>query len=217
MVAPMDRELHALAEEVGGDELAERVKRLEDEIDNVEEMINDEMQEDAELAKLLQEDSDLSDSAIKGMSLKAKREVARAAGLRDERANVGIPVAGQWSPSDEKANTGSEEPVGLSRDEPRTYTKQVPIEGGDDPETITVEYQESGPSIEAINEFHGWLNQQQSEATRREQERANARREKQMNGAIPNYEYLNTDDEEADVDDSEIPAPGGVYREADDE
>lgn len=36
-----------------------------------------------------------------------------------------------------------------------------------------------------------------------------------MSGAIPNYEYLNGG--QGEVDESEIPAPGEIYREDDDE
>lgn len=210
----MASELIEMAREVGGDELAERVKRLEDEVEEVEELVKGEMKEDAELKKLLKQDSDLSDSAIEGMNIQAKRAVAEATGLREETTNVRIPVAGRYS-----EEPTEDEEVTINRSSPDTYTEEVPIpapmQDPDDADTISVEYANQGPSIEALNEFHSWLNQARSEATRRQQERANERREKQMSGAVPNYEYLNGEDGEAD--DSEIPAPGEIQREADDE
>jgi len=200
------------ARTVGGEELAERVARLQDEVEEVEELVNAEMKETIELEQLLKRDSDLSDSAIEGMNLQAKREVANATGLREETVNVRIPVAGRYNEEPDE-----QEEVAINRSSPDTYTEEVPMpapmQDPEDAETITVEREEGGPSLEALNEFHAWLNQERSEATHREQERANERREKQMSGAIPTYEYMN--DEE--VEESDIPAPGEIQREGDDE
>ena len=206
----MASDLIEMAREVGGEELAERIERLQDEIEEVEEQIESDLDEDQKLERQLIEEGEFSESAVEDMSLQAKREVAEATGLSEETTNARIPVAGRYN----EESTEDEE-VTINRSTPRTYTREVPIEGGENPETITVEYEEQGPSLEAINEFHGWLNQARSEESRRHQERANERREKQMSGAIPNYEYLN--DGEGEVDESEIPAPGEIQREADDE
>jgi preprotein translocase subunit SecD len=121
-----------------------------------------------------------------------------------ETVNAEVPVAGS------RTNAETQE---ITRKKPETYTEEVPVQGGDveDPETMTVERENSGPSVEDVQEFEGKLNQMRSEATRRQQERANERQEKQMTGAIPQYDYLNTDD--ADVDESEIPVAGRPNRE----
>lgn len=199
-----------MAREVGGEELAERIERLQDEIEEVEQQIESDLDEDQELERQLIEKGDFSESAVKDMSLQAKREVAEATGLSEETVNVRIPVAGRFNeePIEQKEVT-------INRSAPETYTEEVPIEGGENPETITVEYEDQGPSLEAVNEFQSWLNRERSEETRRHQERANERREKQLSGAIPNYEYLN--EGESEVVESEIPAPGEIQREADDE
>lgn len=206
----MASDLIEMAREVGGDELAERIERLQDEIEEVEHQIEADLDEDQELGRQLIEEGEFTESTVEGMSLQAKREVAEATGLQEESVNVRIPVAGRFN-----EEPTEDEEVTINRSSPRTYTEEVPIEGGENPETMTVEYEEQGPSLEAVNEFHGWLNRERSEETRRHQERVNERREKQMSGAIPNYEYLN--EGEGEVDESEIPAPGEIQREANDE
>lgn len=122
----------------------------------------------------------------------------------EETVNVEVPVAGSRT---------NGETTEITRKKPETYTEEIPIEGGDveDPETITVERANHGPSLEDVQEFEAKVNQMRSEDSRRQQERANERREKQMGGAIPQYDYLNTDD--ADVDESEIPVAGERNRE----
>ena len=167
------------ARKIGGDDLAEQVEQIEREIANV-----------ADLDQTLIEEVGLSEDAVAGMTPQAKREVAEM-----EKTNtVDIPIAGG---SPEKTNA-----VEIPERKPETYTEEVPIEGGDDPETITVERQRAGPSIEAINEFHGWLNQARHEASKTTDE-------KRSGGVIPNMGYMNTEDVEGDDD---IPAPGQVYR-----
>lgn len=114
-----------------------------------------------------------------------------------ETVNVEIPVAGRTNG----------EMTQIRREVPETYTEEVPLEAGDDPETMTVERSNPRSSMEEMQEFNGKLNQMRSETTRREQDRANQRREKQANaGAIPQYDYLNDDGRE--VDESNIPVPG---------
>lgn len=200
------RELKELAREVGGDELAERVERLEEEIAEVSEEIQQEREEADELQADLVEKTDLSEEAVEGMELQALREVAEAEGIRD-RTNERVNVAGhpEMIPDDTPDVTVNRSP--------ETYEKEVPLEGGDDPATMTVEYQERGPTIEAINQYHGWLNQSRSEETRRANERAN---EEKISGGIPSMEYMNSDEME-DVEDSQIPVAGQVDTEEDDE
>ena len=210
----MASELLEMAREVGGEKLAERIERLQDEIEEVEQHIETDLDEDQELERQLIEEGDFSESAVEDMSLQAKREVAEVTGLSEGTTNVRIPVAGRYN-----QEPTEEEEVTINRSSPDTYTEEVPIpapmQDPDDADTISVEYANQGPSIVALNDFHSWLNQARSEATRRQQERTNERREKQMSGAIPNYEYLN--DGEGEIDESEIPAPGEIQREANDE
>lgn len=201
------RELKELAREVGGDELAERVERLEEEIAEVSEEIQQEREEADELQADLIEETDLSEEAVEGMDPVALREVAEAEGIRD-RTNERVNVAGHPDMIPDETPD-----VTVNRSSPETYTREVPLEGGDDPETMTVEYANRGPGMDAIEEFHGWLNQAQSEETRRANERAN---EEKISGGIPSMEYMNSDEME-DVEDSEIPVAGQVDTEEDDE
>ncbi|MDQ2050792.1 hypothetical protein RBH26_09870 [Natronolimnohabitans sp. A-GB9] len=124
----------------------------------------------------------------------------------EETVNVEIPSAG-------RSRTNGDETVEIRRKKPDTYTEEVPVEGGDveNPDTITVERANHGPSVEDQMAFNEKINQMRSEDSRRRQERANQRRENQMSGAIPNYEYMNTDD--GGVDESEIPVAGRRNRE----
>lgn len=212
----MASELTELAREVGGDELAERVKRLQEEVEEVEQEIVAELEEDQELGQLLREESNLSESAVEDMSLQAKREVAEEFDLREETVNVRIPVAGRTNEEPDES-----EEVAINRSSQDTYTKEVevPAPGGDDdPETMTVEYANQGPSLEAISQFEAKLHEMRAEESRRREERAEEHRENQDMGAIPNHEYMN--DEEVDIEDmedSDIPVAGRDDREYDDE
>lgn len=117
----------------------------------------------------------------------------------EDTKSVDIPVAGRTN----------SEMTEVRRTEPETWTEEVPIEGSqvDDPETVTVERSYGGPSVEDIEEFNGKLNQMRSETSRQQKERANQRREEQAKrGGIPQYSYVNQEDR--DIDESNIPVPG---------
>lgn len=87
----MASDLIEMARIVGGEKLAERIKRLQDEIDEVEQQIEADLDEDQELERQLIEEGDFSQSAVEEMSLQGKREVAEATGLREETTNARIP------------------------------------------------------------------------------------------------------------------------------
>lgn len=211
----MASELTELAREVGGDGLAERVKRLQEEVEEVEQEIVAELEEEQELKHLLIEEGEFSESAVEDMTLQAKREVAAATGLREETVNVRIPVAGRTNEEPDES-----EEVAINRSSQDTYTKEVevPAPGGDDdPETMTVEYANQGPSLEAISQFEAKLQEMRAESSRRREERAQERRENQDMGAIPNHEYMNAEEVESEEIDADIPPAGRSNREADDE
>ena len=158
-------------------ELAEQYREagkedLADEVDSLE----------AELNGLLAEATDRDEEEYETMSLSTKREMATAiadggtTNAETVEVDMSFPVHGGEEP---KFNT---ETVEYERPEPRTYTEEVPIEGGDDPETITVEREDYSPTSEEVIE---WGN-----------------------------EHLNAD--KVDGGDSDIPAPGEVSREKQD-
>lgn len=120
----MAAELIEMAREVGGEELVERIERLQDEIKEVKQQIETDIDEDQKLEQQLIKEGDFSESAVEDMSLQTKLEIAEATGLREETVNTWIPVAGRRNEeSDEE-----EEEVTINRPTPRTYTKEVPIE-----------------------------------------------------------------------------------------
>lgn len=213
VLTDMDPELRDLAEEFGDEELVDRVERLENELDEVLADLHDEMQEEDELDRLLS--SEFSEETIDGMTLQAKREVAEAAGLRDDRTNERVNVAGQPD------NIPDDSPdVTVNHSGSETYEKEVPVtpvagkaNRDDDPETKTVEYEETGPTVESINEYEGWLREARSETTREQEERARQRRENRLSGGIPSQEYMHS--EEVDGEDSDVPVAGQVDREED--
>lgn len=118
----MASDLIEMAREVGGEKLAERVKRLQDEIEEVEQHIETDLDEDQELRQQLIEEGDFSQSAVEDMSLQVKREVAEATELREETTNVRIPVAGRYN-----EEPIEDEEVTINRSSPDTYTEEVPI------------------------------------------------------------------------------------------
>lgn len=144
----------------------------------------------AELKALLEEIEELEDELPEDAPEfdEAKTNLRRRLGRE-----VTVPVAGRMN---------SDETASVPNREARTNTKEVPVEGGDvdDPDTTTVEYEERGPSLEAINEYHGWLEQQMVRANKEANER-----EAPTRGAIPTYEYMNDDGGEPE---SEVPVAG---------
>lgn len=133
-----------------------------------------------------------------------------------ETTNVDIPVGGRTNWEE-----GASNPVSIREEEPETYTEEVPLEAGDDPETITVERANHGPSMEEIMGWDERLNQMRSEM---EKERVNRRREARKclrnegerevdEENIPvagrtNWENRKNQREESDDGDPDIPAGG---------
>lgn len=202
----MASELIELAREVGGEELARRVERLQDELEEVEQ----EIEAEQDLEQQLIEQAELSESAVEGMDLQAKREVAKEFGLGEESVNVSIPVAGRAN--QKPAYDGSGE-IPIRRSSPDTYEREVPLEGGEDPKTMTVEYANRGPSLDAVAAFNEALFQRFVDQNQRAKERAQQRQEEQANQGIRS-QYLNLEEiDTADLDDSDVPVAGQGSRE----
>lgn len=150
--------------EEGKDDLAEKVEKMEEELDG-----------------LLAEGTSLGEGDLSEMSLETKREIGNAI-INGETTNADTVEYEMTNPVHGESRLNSET-VEYERKEPRTYTEEVPIEGGDDPETVTREYKDYGPTAEEVIEWKD--------------------------------EHLNAD--QVDDDDSDIPAPGEVSRERQDD
>ena len=132
----MASELADQYREAGKEELAEEVESME-----------------RELEILLAEGTSIAEEDLQQMSLETKREIGDAI-INGDTTNsenieyeMSFPVHGGEEP---KFNTETIEYEGR---EPRTYTEEVPIEGGDDPETITVEREDYSPTPEEVIEW----------------------------------------------------------------
>ncbi|WP_144060759.1 hypothetical protein [Salinarchaeum sp. Harcht-Bsk1] len=133
-----------------------------------------------------------------------------------ETTNVDIPAGGRTNWEE-----GTSDPVSIREGEPETYTEEVPLEAGDDPETMTVERSNHGPSVEDIMGWDEQLNQIQAEM---EEERVNRRQEARKRlrnegdreideeqvpvGGRSNWENRQNQREESDDGDTDIPAGG---------
>lgn len=133
-----------------------------------------------------------------------------------ETTNIDIPAGGRTNWEE-----GTSSPVAIRDEESETYTEEVPLEAGDDPETMTVERENHGPSLE---EIMGWDEKEMEMKAEMEGERTNQRREarKRLNneserevdeenipaGGRTNWEKRQGKREESDDRDTDIPAGG---------
>jgi|GEM_PF-3267528 len=126
-----------------------------------------------------------------------------------ETTNVEVPAGGRTNWESRQGGEGRTNTVEVQRDlSPETHTEEVPIEGGDDPETITVEKEApSGPTMDDIEEWDQKVHQMRVESSRERQERKEQKKQSRMNGGIPAYEHLNADEDASD-DDADVPAGG---------
>lgn len=193
----MEEELIEKARRLAGDEEADRLERLINELDEVEQNLQEEVEEIDELRNELVEGTDLTDEAVNGMSLDALEEVAEEFGLRD-RANVKINVAGN---PDQVPDESPD--VIVNRSTPETFEREVPLEAGDDADTMTVEYEADSSYDDYLNWRRGF-----QEQIIRDNERAEQRANEQTEEKTIPTGVVNLDDVEIDEENDDIPVAG---------
>lgn len=219
------KKLDALAEQCGCPTSTDRVNITLEQIQILNDILEDfvESQGNATISQLrtwVRENDDLSpdEKTAIGSAVQELMDVApedwtvegEFADWLDRRAeeaetvNVEIPLAG-------RTNRTVNAEIPADRSSGDTYTKEIPIQGGnaDDPDTITVEYVNQGPSYEDVQEFEEKLERQRAEDSRRRKERANQRRQEQASEPVT-VGVVNVDD--LDTDDIDVPPAGRSNR-----